>query len=103
MKRIAFPLTVENGRLATVSGVEAAKQALLALLQTRQGEMPLSRLYGTNIDYNVTRETALLYVNTIIEAIGRYHPEIRIREIQPVFSGDGTFMDWTVVVDVEED
>lgn len=103
LTRISYPLRVENGRLALSQGVDAAREALHMLMNIHSGELPLSRDYGADLDYNVPLSVAFAAEERLSELIGKYHPHLSLDSMTPVLGEDGTVLDWAAQVSVQEE
>lgn len=61
------------------------------LLTTRVGTMPLDRTFGLSMDY-LDRPAAVaksLYVAELVEKVGTFLPDIRVREVKWQAGADG--------------
>lgn len=94
LTRIQFPFAVSGGRLELSLGVQAASEAIGALLRVHSGELPLSRDYGADLEYNVPHEVAYGHERRIAQKLAQYHPHLSLLSMEPVLSGDGTVLDW---------
>lgn len=95
--RIAFPITEQNGRIAMVGGSEEIIQKVEALMKTRPGELPLSRTFGMDIDYNVPYEVALGTEDVIVRALEKWYG-ITPTSVRPILGEGGVVMDWYVEI-----
>jgi phage baseplate assembly protein W len=100
LTRIAFPFSVVDGRLALAVDVEAAGQAIEALIKTGTGEMPLSRDYGADLEYNIPQEVAFGARLRVEQKLAEYHPSLSLLSMVPIVAGDGTILDWKCEVGV---
>lgn len=97
--RLTFPVRVENGRWATIGGLDEVKAQIESLMKTRVGELPLSRSFGIWIDYNIPLEVAEGIPILIRQVIARWYPNIRVGTITPVLGEGGTVERWEVEVE----
>ena len=103
LSRITFPFGVTDGRLNLSRGPQAAQETINALIRIHTGEMPLSRDYGANLEYNIPPELAFQHVERISQSLAQYHPHLTLTSAVPVLSDEGVVLDWAIGVDVEGD
>lgn len=94
LTRIAFPFEVINGRLNLSRDAQAGQEAIEALIRTGTGEMPLSRDYGADLEYNVPLDVAFGAKQRVQDRLAEYHPQLELVAMNPVIAGDGTILDW---------
>ena len=102
LSRLSFPFNITQGRLELAENVPAAQQAIGALLAVHPGELPLSRDYGCELEYNIPPELAYRHTEVLSQKLGEYHPHLELISMEPVLSEEGTVLDWAVEVGVQE-
>lgn len=102
LTRLTFPFRVDGGRLALSEGPDAAREAIGALLAIHTGELPLSRDYGADLDYNVPPSVALAAEDRLSALLAKYHPHLSLEQMTPVLSEEGVVLDWAVQIGVLE-
>lgn len=100
LTRIEFPFQVEQGRLSLSHDAKAAQEAIEALIRTGTGEMPLSRDYGADLEYNVPLDVAFGAKQRVQDRLAEYHPLLELVAMNPVVAEDGTILDWGCDVSV---
>ena len=100
LTRIQFPYAVDGGKLSLSREVKAASEAIEALIRTGTGEMPLSRDYGADLEYNVPHDVAYGHEERIRQKLAEYHPQLDLVRMTPLVSSDGVILDWACEVQV---
>jgi len=82
---IKLPITVVNGKLATVSGIDAVQQRILTLLTTPTGTRFFNYEYGCDLDkllFDPADEvTAFLIKTKVIDAINKFEPSVTLDDV----------------------
>lgn len=89
---IQLPITVVNGKLATVSGINAVQQRIITLLTTPIGTRLYNVEYGCDIDtllFEPADEViAYLIKDRVISAIEKFEPSVTLDDVSMFIYGN---------------
>lgn len=87
---IAFPMKVENGRLATNSLEEHVRQSIVILLKSGKNERVMNPEFGAGLDRYVfsgmVATTELMVRNLVNEVLIRFEPRIDVLKVDTSLS-----------------